>query len=233
MNLSRNFTCVINYILDNLCPPILRDCYPLMFPIYWMAYGKSTGKLLKYKDHYPSLSDAEYAEYYACAAMTALSQRPTDLDRAGLKFVLSHCIGETYLDVGCGRGYLAKQLVSSGGASVFGLDIEPPGNYSKADGYTFVQGFIDDIPFPDESFDTVICTHVLEHVKDLKKATEELFRVTKKRLIIVLPRQREYRYVADLHIRYFPYMYNVQMAFPCKDTVIRRVGWDWGIIIQK
>lgn len=74
---------------------------------------------------------------------------------------------------------------------------------------------------------------MLEHVKDLKKATKELLRVTKKRLIIVLPRQREYRYVADLHIRYFPYMYNVQMAFPFKDTVIRRVGWDWGIIIQK
>lgn len=32
MKISRNFTCIINWILDNLCPPILRDCYPLMYP---------------------------------------------------------------------------------------------------------------------------------------------------------------------------------------------------------
>ena len=63
MKASRNITTVINWILDNLCPPILRDCYPLMFPIYYAAYGKSAAKLLKYKDHYPTLSEEEYAAY--------------------------------------------------------------------------------------------------------------------------------------------------------------------------
>ena len=87
MMTSRDFTSIINFILDNICPPILRDCYPLMFPIYYLAYGKQTARLLKYKDRYPFLSEAEYAEYYACAATTRLSARPTDLNEAGLRFV--------------------------------------------------------------------------------------------------------------------------------------------------
>ena len=53
MMTSRDSTSIINFILDNICPPILRDCYPLMFPIYYLAYGKQTARLLKYKDRTP------------------------------------------------------------------------------------------------------------------------------------------------------------------------------------
>lgn len=232
MKVSRDITSIINFILDNLCPPILRDCYPLMFPVYWAAYGKPTAKLMKYKDHIPFLTEEEYAEYYACAAQARLAARPTDLNRAGLEFILSNIVGGTCLDAGCGRGYLSKRLAAAG-RTVYGLDIEMPENYLDADGYTFVQGSIEEIPFPDDYFDTVISAHVLEHVRDLDKSTSELLRVAKERLLIVLPRQREYRYVADLHVRYFPYAYNVQMALPVKDAVVTRVGSDWGILIQK
>ena len=38
---------------------------------------------------------------------------------------------------------------------------------------------ITNIPFPDNSFDYIICSHVLGHVPDEKKAIEELFRVLK------------------------------------------------------
>lgn len=37
-----------------------------------------------------------------------------------------------------------------------------------------------DLPFADETFDVVICNHVLEHVADDKKAMQELYRVLKK-----------------------------------------------------
>ncbi|HCT31410.1 MAG TPA: SAM-dependent methyltransferase [Bacteroidales bacterium] len=38
---------------------------------------------------------------------------------------------------------------------------------------------VQNIPFPDSSFDVVICNHVLEHVDDDKKAMSELLRVMK------------------------------------------------------
>ena len=39
---------------------------------------------------------------------------------------------------------------------------------------------ITDIPFPDETFDIIMCNHVLEHVKDDKKAMAEIYRAMKK-----------------------------------------------------
>jgi len=39
---------------------------------------------------------------------------------------------------------------------------------------------IQDMPFPDDDFDVVICNHVLEHVPDDRKAIREIFRVLKR-----------------------------------------------------
>ncbi|MCK9617787.1 MAG: methyltransferase domain-containing protein [Lentimicrobiaceae bacterium] len=38
---------------------------------------------------------------------------------------------------------------------------------------------ITQIPFPDDTFDVIICNHVLEHIENDKKAMEELYRVLK------------------------------------------------------
>ncbi len=62
-------------------------------------------------------------------------------------------------------------------------------NYITADALlTFIDGLcirpdivmdICDIRFPSESFDVIICNHVLEHVKDDRKGLSEIFRVLK------------------------------------------------------
>jgi ubiquinone/menaquinone biosynthesis C-methylase UbiE len=65
------------------------------------------------------------------------------------------------------------------------------------------------LSFADNEFDTVISSHTLEHVQDGYSAIEELRRVAKRRLIVVLPKQRPYRYTFDLHLRFFPYPENV------------------------
>ena len=44
----------------------------------------------------------------------------------------------------------------------------------------FVQADITSLPFPDKSFDVVICLHVLEHVLDPARACEELMRVARR-----------------------------------------------------
>ncbi|MEA1786705.1 methyltransferase domain-containing protein [Arenibacter sp. GZD96] len=42
-----------------------------------------------------------------------------------------------------------------------------------------VKADICDLPFPDHSFDVILCNHVLEHIPDDKKAMKELYRVLK------------------------------------------------------
>jgi SAM-dependent methyltransferase len=54
--------------------------------------------------------------------------------------------------------------------------------YTSADLYSplaMVQADICALPFKDNSFDVVLCNHVLEHIEDHLKAIEELYRVMK------------------------------------------------------
>src|SRR3546814_5645547 len=75
----------------------------------------------------------------------------------------------------------------------------------RAEGISFHEANIERLPFPDKSFDTVICTHVLEHILDFRGALAELRRVAAKRLIIVVPQEREYRFTFNPHLHFFPY----------------------------
>ena len=80
------------------------------------------------------------------------------------------------------------------------------------------------LPFPDAAFDTVICTHVIEHVLEYRLAIAELRRICRRRLIIVVPREREYRYSFNPHFNFFPYphsflraMHPVPQSHVCED----------------
>lgn len=56
-------------------------------------------------------------------------------------------------------------------------------DYTSADLFSpivDVKADILDLPFESESFDVVICNHVLEHIEDDRKAMSELYRVMKK-----------------------------------------------------
>jgi ubiquinone/menaquinone biosynthesis C-methylase UbiE len=95
---------------------------------------------------------------------------------------------------------------------------------SKIAGVDYVAAVAESLPFEDGAFDTVICTHVIEHLLDYRKAISELRRITKKRLIIVVPREREYLYSFNPHFNFFPYSYSflramhpVPPAYQCLD----------------
>ncbi len=112
------------------------------------------------------------------------------------------------LEVGCGHGYLAQKLSGKYHVTAADIVIQP---HLRAANPTveFHEANIEALPFPDHAFDTVICTHTLEHVRNLHLAVAELRRVAKK-LIIVVPRQRPYIYTFDLHLNFFPYMHSLQ-----------------------
>ena len=65
-------------------------------------------------------------------------------------------------------------------------------------------GSATELPFDDGEFDTVVSSHVIEHVKDDEKAIEEMARVAKKRLLVVVPEGNvDAKNFGSKHLRYY------------------------------
>ncbi len=92
------------------------------------------------------------------------------------------------LDIGCGRGNVINALQSgNAGMRVIGMDLSP-----EAIEYVSVPSVIaclPDAPFPDRSFDLVICLEVLEHINDsdYRRSLAELQRLAGRYIIVGVP----------------------------------------------
>lgn len=87
------------------------------------------------------------------------------------------------LDVGAGR-LTHKMMLSPLVESYLSLD-----KFIAHPGLNFAADLLGGLPFKDESFDTVFCSQVLEHLPDPKRALEEMARILKKEghLILSVP----------------------------------------------
>ena len=96
------------------------------------------------------------------------------------------------LEVGARDGYISRKL-SARFESVTALDLELP-----AFGFERVipvKGDVAALQFPDRSFDTVVCTEVLEHLDPavLEKACREILRVARYDIVIGVPYRQDLR----------------------------------------
>ncbi len=130
--------------------------------------------------------------------------RKTDLSQKCISVILANLVGKKVLEVGAGAGYLAGLMAKTKKVTALDILTSPNVILSHPDVH-FVSGNITAMPFADKEFDTVVCTHVLEHIPNLLGAISELRRVARKKLIVVVPKQRPYRYTFDSHVHYFPY----------------------------
>ena len=95
--------------------------------------------------------------------------------------------GERVLDLGCGAGtdsLVAAQMVGSSG-TVVGIDMTPPmlakarraAAELGATNADFIEGEVEALPFPDESFDVVISNGVIDLIPDKDAVYSEIHRV--------------------------------------------------------
>jgi len=229
---SKNITSMINWALDNIVPPVLRDNKFFMYPLMCAAYGKQTEILLDFKEKFPFMSDEELALcYQKIIDVPVNTGRKSDLNAKCLNWILNNVISAgdgrelTCFDASCGNGYLLKLIAKKyPNVKCIGGDIAP----RKIDeNIEVISTDITDLRHPDKHFDIVLCTHTLEHIREPKKALLELIRVTKKRLIIAVPRQREYRYTVDLHVNFFPYMYDFKRFIGIENAKYLKLGGDF------
>ena len=225
MKISRALALKIHFIFDQLLPPFLRDSKVLMWFPLKIIFSSKTRDIMEFKEYLPFMSYEEYVSVYKITAPYHIS-RETDINPSCIMAIMKDIVGSSVLEVGCGRGFLARKIKMAG-FDVTATDIVLNGQLNEPDEtIKFLNADISALPFEDNVFDTVICTHVLEHVIDFKKSVNELRRVAKKRLIIVVPKQRPYRYTFDLHLRFFPYIHSFLLemyplrkdSFHCTDV---------------
>lgn len=227
MKVSRNFSIAVQYILDEWVPPHIRDSRILMYPPMRFLMKDATKDFMTFKEWVFQKSDKEFGALYERTLHVQELQGETDLNDQCLQEILKTVKGKKVLEAGCGRGFLAGKLSTKN--KVTGCDIVVSDDVKKKyPNVTFKSGSIENLPFKDNKFDVVIATHTLEHVKDVPKATSEMRRVAKEAIIIVVPRQRPYKYTFSLHTQFFPYDWSLEAAFgytPGK-TTIKKLG-DW------
>jgi 2-polyprenyl-3-methyl-5-hydroxy-6-metoxy-1,4-benzoquinol methylase len=115
--------------------------------------------------------------------------------------------GKRVLDAGCGEGYGTALLSAAGAKSVVGVDVDSETLEGARERYglDFQVADVRDLPFPDGSFDLVVCFETIEHVEEPERALAHLRRVLAPDGILVIstPNANEYLQENEFHVREF------------------------------
>lgn len=178
-----------------------------------LVFGKEYARFMRFKADALEMTPQDFARTYSEVGMAPLLARATDVNEPCLNRILKDISGfKRALDVGCGKGYLAgrmAEIVEDVTASDVYVDHSIRNKYPKVH---FAQSAVEHLSFGDRAFDVVVSTHMLEHVKNFDTAVAELFRVARSLVIIVVPRERPYKYTLNLHLHFFPYLESFLLA---------------------
>ena len=228
--MNRRVTNTIRYVMDECIPPVIRDSRWFMYPFFYFAYrGKNIREVMHFKSNVYSYTPQQYAAFYN-GLDTISRNRKTDLNQACIDFILEKIdpMSDSIIDIGCGGGYLLQEIARKFPSKhLTGFDIKEP---SGKEPFTYVHGNIEQLPFEDESFDTVICCHTIEHLLQLDQCIRELVRITRKQLFIVTPCQRYFYYTLDEHVNFFPFKEKLTSLFPFEDYECKKLNGDWAYL---
>ncbi len=112
---------------------------------------------------------------------------PTALELFAAHLAAYAAKGNNILDLGCGTGVVTRYAADHAEphARIVGLDPTPwmleaaRSNPNSADNIEWVEGFGEDMPFEDNSFDVVLCHQGWQYVTDIESTFREMKRVAK------------------------------------------------------
>lgn len=133
-------------------------------------------------------------EYYIHARLMIEKEKlpPQEEERINKTISLIPKDCSSILDVGCGDGRITNHLISGYGRVVGLEQSQEVLRHVKAEK---IVGSIESLPFPDKSFDLVLCCEVLEHLpfEVYQRALTELERVALKYIIVTVPNNEDIR----------------------------------------
>ncbi|MEM7359162.1 MAG: class I SAM-dependent methyltransferase [Pseudomonadota bacterium] len=196
----------IRYVLEELLPPALHDTWPMRM-LYRLKFGPLLDDLAEFRKRAPFLTAEEYRNIYERMPRV---HEGTDNSEACIQAIIENLVPGSVCDIGCGTGYLLRQIKQRGSnlTEYTGLDFILDDEQKNTTDIKFIEAPVEVLPFPDNAFDNVVCTHVLEHILDIAGTLEELRRITRQRLIIIVPREREHVYTFNPHFHFFPYTHS-------------------------
>ncbi len=112
------------------------------------------------------------------------------------------------LDIACGTGYGSRYLLQAGCAQVIGVDLSAEAvqyAVSYYNGPTFIVADGQNLPFPTNTFSSVVCLETIEHVHDPETFLQELRRVLTSggRVILSTPNYRGGTFLSHFHMQEF------------------------------
>lgn len=163
-----------------------------------------------FDEEYKKYSPKEWIGLYDNLFLNRI--RDSDLSKAQKKYVVDHVVGNSVLEVGCGTGEIIQEILKEKKekkiVKIVGNDISQAAIQfltKKFKGFAntaFIEGDFLNLGLK-EKFDTVLCLHVLEHIVDIDKMVRLLIESSKKRIILVVPREKYRRYRPNYHIHFF------------------------------
>lgn len=217
--MKREFREKLLYLLNEWIPPAIRDSDVISIVLTRISYGKHHSLGRSFHKNKGQLTASKIDTIY-----TNLGQESStypDYKSETANWLIKNIKGKTVVDVGCGNGELIHQIQKAHNTTAIALDKYPDHRlHQKYPQVVIIQGSIEQLPFATKSIDTVISVHVVEHLKDFDQAIAELRRIAKKRLIIVVPKEREYKYVTGLHYHFFPYEDSLLLRLKPKNKYI-------------
>lgn len=231
---SRKVTNKIRWTIDNLLPPLVSDSYWFNWIVARIFYGRFHFDL-DFKEKALAMSTEELNSYFVNLGKCE-PYREGDTTTNQMNYLVHFVVGKKILEVGCGNGALALQLADRG-FEIMACDLKSswitPLNLESSKKFQNLRFMVSNalsLPFNNNSFDTVITSHTLEHIPNLQTCLDEIKRVVKHRILIVVPCQKYKRYTIDTHVHFFPTESILRWSLKLPPSAIcKRVDGDWTI----
>ena len=223
----------IRFVLEELLPPIVRDS--IIFKYIVKYFYRSDKEHETLKENILNFTEEQYSKYYEIMPEI---QGETDNSEDCIKLINEEIVPNDVFDVGCGRGLLLEKIREKNkNLNLFGSEILKSKKLKIREeqfNLKIYETKIENLNSIDKKFDTVICTHVLEHVLNIEQAYQNLKKMCRDTLIIVVPKERPYKYTFNGHLHFFPYEWSlINMLKPKPNSFsIRNIQRDF-IYVEK
>ena len=206
--MKRDVVCCLRLMIDSI-PSSFRNSR-IFFEIARILF-RLPPFLFYFREKYkaglvPDLSSL-YDRSKACALDRISST--TDINSMHMNLLKKYTLRikpNSFLDAGCGSGYLIKTLSLVFDKTCFvGVDYQAPTSHEDSRIDYRTGDLLNELQkMNDNSIDFVVCAHVIEHLADPKEVIRQLKRISLKCFVVICPLEKEFKWGMNYHVNFFP-----------------------------